>query len=238
VLTIVPTWISATNAQYQISFNNADSAALPVGVYYVEATATRTGRSASLLPKGSTVTIVAAPGSSTAKPTYIAVTDIRPIAGWIDQVSHPNKETGFLTECAESRSWLDENILRNYRGGNVTLLGYHGLALDSWFTGGSRRTSLRNPFILGLLQQNGLIVTDRTRRICAYYAVSLICEGMLMQSGKPQQYLGLAARARAEAERLLSCYTAELNVNGAVDVNGNLIANIPINFSSTNTLNA
>ena len=59
-----------------------------------------------------------------------------------------------------------------------------------------------------------------------------------MVSGKPQLYLGMAARARAEAERLLSCYTAELSVNNQTDANGNLIANIPINFSSTNTLSA
>jgi hypothetical protein len=238
VLTPTITWLSATNAQYQISFNNADTANLPLGVYYIEATATRSGRSAKLMPKGSTVTIEGAPGTTTASPTYITITDIRTIAGWIDQVSAPNKETGFLTECARSREWLDENILRNYRGGNVELLGYHGLALDSWYTGGTRRTSLRNMFILGLLQQNGLIVTQRTKEVCAYYALSLICEGMLMTSGKPQLYLGMAARARAEAERILSCYTAELSVNGQVDTNGNLIANIPINFSSTNTLQA
>ena len=67
----------------------------------------------------------------------------------------------------EREAWLDENILRNYRGGNVELLGYHGLALDSWYTGGTRRTSLRNMFILDLLQNNGLIVTQRTKDICA-----------------------------------------------------------------------
>jgi hypothetical protein len=238
VLSPAITWISATNAQFQISFNDSDTTALPLGVYYIMATATRSGRSASLMPKGSTVTLQAAPGTAKAQPTYITVVDVRSIAGWIDQVSAPNKETGFLTECALARNWLDENILRNYRGGNVTLLGYHGLALDMWFTGGSRRTSLRNPFILDLLQNNALIVTDRTKRICAYYALSLICEGILMTSGKPQQYLGMAARARAEAERLLTTYTAELSVNGSTDSNGNLIANIPINFSSTNTLNA
>jgi hypothetical protein len=238
VLTPTITWLSATNAQFQISFQNADTAGLPLGVYYAQATATRAGRSAALMPKGSTVTITSAPGSSTASPTYITVADVRTVASWVDQVSHPNRETGFLTECSQSRDWLDECILRNYRGGNVTLLGYHGLALDTWYTGGSRRTSLRNPFILDLLQNDGLIVTARTKKICAYYTVSLICEGMPMISGKPQQYFGMAARARAEAHRLLVSYTAELNVNGSVDSNGNLLANIPINFSSTNTLNA
>jgi hypothetical protein len=236
VLAEVPTWLSATNAQFQISFNNADTANLAAGVYYIQAWATRAGRSARLLPENSTVTLLAAPGTSAARPTYIAVKDLRRIAGWIDQVNAPNSETGFLEQCADSRDWLDENILRNYRGGNVELLGYHGLALDSWYTGGTRRTSLRNIFILDLLQNDGLIVTTRTKDICAYYALSRICESMLMKD--TTKYLGLSARYRSEAYRLLSTYTAELNVNGQTDANGNLIANVPINFSSTNTLMA
>ena len=104
VLTKTPTWISAPNAQILIPFNNADTANLALGVYYIAATATRAGRSAALLPRGTTVTIQAAPGTTTAAPTYITVIDIRSIAGWIDQVSAPNKETGFLTECARARS--------------------------------------------------------------------------------------------------------------------------------------
>jgi len=231
-----PSWINAANAQYQISFNNADTATLALGVYFVQCTATRTGRSAALMPWGSTVTIQAAPGSTAARPTYITAGDLRLIAGWLDQVSDPNSETGFIEQCADARDWLDECILRNYRGGNVELLGYHGLALDAWYTGGARRTSLRNPFILNLLQTGALIITTRTKKICAHYAVSLICEDMLQSMGNPSRYQGMAARHRAEAYRMLTTYTAELNINGARDTNGNLVASIPINFSSTNTL--
>jgi len=121
-------------------------------------------------------------------------------------------------------------------GGNVELLGYHGLALDSWYTGGARRTSLRNPFILNLLQTNALIVTARTKKICAHYALSQICEDMIQSAGNPSRYQGMAARHRSEAQRMLTTYTAELQVNNAVDSYGNPLAAIPINFSSTNTL--
>ncbi len=231
-----PSWIDATNAEFQITFNNADTATVPPAVYFVQCTATRAGRSAGLMPFGSTVTIQPAPGTSAARPTYITVIDLRNIAGWIDQVSAPNSETGFLAQCADARDWLDECILRNYRGGNVELLGYHGLALDAWYTGGARRTSLRNPFILNLLQTNCLIVTARTKRICAHYALSQICEDMLQSAGNPSRYQGMAARHRSEAYRMLTTYTAELQVNNAVDSYGNPLAAIPINFSSTNTL--
>jgi len=231
-----PSWISAANAQFQISFNNSDTSGLPLGVYFVQCTATRNGRSASLLPFGSTVTLQAAPGSSTARPTYCTVVDLRNIAGWIDQVGAPNSETGFLEQCADARDWLDESILRNYRGGNVELLGMHGLALDAWYTGGARRTSLRNPFILNLLQTNCLIVTARTKKICAHYALSQICEDMIQSAGNPSRYQGMAARHRSEAQRILTTYTAELCINNAVDSYGNPLAAIPINFSNTNTL--
>ena len=230
-----PSWLDATNAQYQISFNNADLALLPLGVYYIQCTATRSGRSVALLPYGSTITLQAAPGLALLRPTYITAYDLRRIAPWIDQVSAPNNQTGFLDQCADARDWLDENIIRNYRGGNVELLGYHGLALDSWYTGGARRTSLRNPWIVNLLKTNSLIVTTRTKDICSYYALSRICESLL-QAGPVTHYLGLSARYRHECERLLSTYTAELQVSGAVDAYGNPLACVPINFSGTNTL--
>ena len=204
--TLTADWLSATNAQFQISFDNDTTTGFAQGVYYVDCTATRAGRSVSLLPYGTTVTLKPSPGATVGRPTYITVADLRRIAGWIDGVQAPGSETGFLEQCADWRDWLDENVLRNSTAAAMSeLLGYHGLALDSWYTGGARRTSLRNPFILGLLQQNALIVTTRTKDICAYYAVSRICESMLMKSGQPAQYLGLSARYRCEAERLLSC---------------------------------
>ena len=96
--------------------------------------------------------MLAAPGTSfTASPTYISITDVRAIAPWIDDLITPDNDTGFDTQLADSRSWLDEMILRNYRGGNVSLLGYHGFALDAWYTGGGRRTSLTNRWLFSAL---------------------------------------------------------------------------------------
>ena len=240
-------WISATNAQFFITLHPADTSNLSPGVYYVEATATRGSDSAALLPKGTTLTLTAAPGTTTPRASYITVADVRRIAPWIDDQSGTaliGAESGFVEQLADSRDWLDENVLRNYRGGNVTLLGFHGMALDSWFTGGTRRTSLRNPFILNLLKQGpataspangGLIVTTRTKDVCAYYALHRICEGMITRGN---QYPALSARALHKAHQLLTSYTAEISVAGSVDYAGSLIANLPINFSSTNTLYA
>jgi hypothetical protein len=240
-------WISSANAQFAISFAPGDTANLASGVYYVEAQATRGTDVADLLPRGTTLTLADTPGTATIRPAYTTLQDLRRIAPWIDDQSGPallGAESGFVEQLADARDWLDECILRNYRGGNVTLLGFHGMALDSWFTGGTRRTSLRNPFVLNLLKQGpatasppngGLIVTSRTKDIVSYYALHRITEGMITRG---TQYAALSARALHKAHQLLSSYTAEISVNGAVDYAGSLIANIPVQFSSTNTVRA
>jgi hypothetical protein len=231
LLTPAATWINATNAQYQVTIQNTDSSSLAPGQYSVQAYATRAGtpgRTTALLPRGTSLEILAAPGTSfTARPTYITVTDVRKIAPWIDDLQVPDSNTGFDDQLADARDWLDEIILRNYRGGNVSLLGYHGFALDAWYTGGGRRTSLTNRWLFASLQSNQLLVTPRVKQICAYFALSKICESMITKSG---QYVALASRFRFEAESLLASTTVE------IDVNGDGFGEVPINLSSTNTL--
>jgi|GEM_PF-2872748 len=234
LLTPAAAWINATAAQYQVTLQNTDSSSLASGQYYLQAYATRIGigsaptRTTALLPRGTSLEILAAPGTSfTPRPTYINVKDIRKIAPWIDDLQVPDSNTGFDDQLADSRDWLDEMTLRNYRGGNVSLLGYHGFALDAWYTGGGRRTALTNRWLFAALQQNQLLVTPRVKQVCAYYALSRICESMITKSG---QYVALASRFRFEAESLLASTTVE------IDVNGDGFGEVPINFSSTNTL--
>jgi hypothetical protein len=234
-------WIDATNAQWYLTFHPADTAALPPAVYYLSVQASRGADVADLVGKGTTITLTAAPGTAAARATYVDVADLRRLFSTIDDLNAPGSETGFLDQCADAREWLEENILRNYGGGWISLLGEHGVALNSWNTGGSRRSSLRNPWILQLLAQGpavanatgGLIVTRRTRDICAYYALYRILDGMITRGS---QYAALAARMRATCCELLVSYTAELSVAGAVDQWGQLLAQIPINFSTARTL--
>ncbi|MGZ3299326.1 MAG: hypothetical protein ACXWO1_00630 [Isosphaeraceae bacterium] len=230
LLTPTASWISAPNATYQVSLQNTDSSSLAWGIYYLQAYATRAGtppRTTALLPRGTSLEIIAAAKTDTPRPTYIGIADLRKIAPWIEDLQVPDSSEGFHDPCADSRDWLDELVVRNYRGGNVSLLGYHGMALDAWFTGGGRRTSLSNRWLLSCLAANQLLVTPRVKNVCAYYALSRICESMLT---KGSQYAMLAARFRLEAESLLVSTTVELDVNG--DGHGE----IPVSFSSTNSL--
>lgn len=234
-------WISSSNAQFVINWYPTDTAGQAAGVYYVAAQATRGTDVADLLPEGSTLTLFDTPGTASPRPSYIATSDIKRLAPWILDVQAPGSETGFAEQLADARDWLDENILRNYDGGYVSLLGEHGVALAAWSTGGARRSSLRNPWILQLLQQGpavangagGLIVTTRTKDLCGYYALHRVCDAMIARGS---EYPARSARYRAMAERLLVSYTAELSVAGAVDQWGNLLAQIPVNFGTARTL--
>ena len=230
LLTPAASWISATNAQYQVTLQNTDSSSLAYGIYYLQAYATRAGsptRTTALLPRGTSLEIIAAAATGTPRPTYITIVDLRKIAPWIDDLQVPDSHEGFDDPCADARDWLDEMTLRNYRGGNVSLLGYHGMALDAWYTGGGRRTSLSNRWLIACLAANQLLVTPRVRNVCAYYALSRVCESMITKGG---MYAMLAARYRLEAESLLASTTVE------IDVNGDGYGEVPVNFSSTNTL--
>lgn len=230
LLTPAASWLSAPDAQVQVSIQNADSLGLAYGTYYIQAFATRAGtppRTTALLPRGSSLEIIAAPMAAVPRPTYIGIVDLRKIAPWIDDLQVPDSHEGFDDPCADSRDWLDEMTLRNYRGGNVSLLGYHGFALDAWYTGGGRRTSLTNRWLFAALASNQLLVTPRIKNVCSYYALSRICESMITKGG---MYAMLAARFRLEAESLLASTTVE------IDVNADGFGEVPINFSSTNTL--
>ena len=64
ILSPAITWIDAGSGQFQISLNNSDTAAIAPSIYRILATATCAGRSASLLPPGSTFEILDVPGSA------------------------------------------------------------------------------------------------------------------------------------------------------------------------------
>ena len=65
MLTPTTTWISATDAQFQVSFSDADTASTNPSLYQIVTRATRAGRSAVVLPRGSRFELLNAPGSST-----------------------------------------------------------------------------------------------------------------------------------------------------------------------------
>ena len=170
LLTPTASWISATNAQYQISVENTASSSLTVRDLLppsVRDPGRHTDADHCALATRDQPGDHRGTMADTPRPTYIGIKDLRKIAPWIDDLQVPDSHEGFDDPCADSRDWLDEMILRNYRGGNVSLLGYHGFALDAWYTGGGRRTSLTNRWLFSCLAANQLLVTPRVKNVCA-----------------------------------------------------------------------
>lgn len=227
LLTIGGTWVTPASGLWSVTLSAAQTRGLDVGQYRLLGQVTDVAGPHDCYE--ALLVITAAPGSASARPTYIDDDDLRKIDPTVDEQLDPDHGvTGFADQCADARDWLDECLLRNYRGGNISLLGYHGLALDAWYTGGVRRTSLTNIWLRDQLKANTLIVTPRIRRLCALYALYLVYRGA---RSRGKEYQALAAGYLHEAHALMTCTTAELNLNG-----DGTTPCLPINLSTTNTL--
>lgn len=219
-------WRDPAAATFVISFSDADTATMKSGIYEVRTTATRSTRTFRIF-RGR-LALADGPGTAVPRPTYVDITDLRKVCGWIERLQGEGDVEGFLDQCADAREWLDENILRNYTGGWASLMGMHDVALNAWFGGSARKTLNHNLFIAQQLADNHLIVSPRIRKVCALYACSLVFLSNLT-SGK--DYLAMAAMYRHQANQLLVSTTAEIDTSGA-----GTTPNIPITFSSANVL--
>jgi hypothetical protein len=66
LLTPATTWADADAGQFTITFNDSDTSDLPPSLYQIITKATRSGRSGVILPRGTRLEILDAPGSGTA----------------------------------------------------------------------------------------------------------------------------------------------------------------------------
>lgn len=227
LLTLSDAWLNAGLGTTTVELTEAQSTGLAVGQYQLVCSVT--DDAGTWVYFRAVIAILPAPAAAVTRPTYITVADLRKVCAWIEDIQDPDtQEFGFLDQCADARDWLDECILRAYRGGNINLLGYHGLALDAWYTGGARRTALTNIWLKEQLAANTLLITPRIRRVLALYACYLIFDS---QVNRGKEYQALAAKFQYQAQALLSSTVCELNLNG-----DGVTPNLPITMSATNTL--
>lgn len=223
---LTPTWATPSAGTVNCTVPGTNTASLAPDTYYGILTVVLNG--ATVPAFNFTLNVLATPGTTAARPTYITSDDLHSVAGWIDDLQNLEfAKAGFADQCADARDWMDQNILRNYRGGAITLLGMHGVALDAWFTGGPWRSSLDNIYIRQQLTLNTLMLTTPIKKAMVYYALSCICEGMIAAGGdwaKRQAYY------QQKAYQTLAGTVAQL------DINGDGVPEIPINFSSANSI--
>lgn len=226
LFTLAPTWATPAGGAVNVPVPAANTAALPLGTYRVILTVVLGGTAVDAFECA--LEVVAAPGAVAARPTYISGADLRAAADWIDQLQDLDSgQAGFADACADARDWMDQNILRNYRGGAITLLGMHGVALDAWFTGGPWRSNLDNLYIKTQLAANTLMVTTPIKKAMVYYALSCICEQKVSLGNEWAKRQGYYQQ---KAFQTLAGTVAQL------DINNDGVPEIPIAFSSANTI--
>ncbi len=162
-------------------------------------------------------------------PVYCTYEDMLELAPWIgDLQSVLQDETGFAKQRAHARQKLDQCILLSYRGHTVGQFGTHSDLAYGWgYGGGKRRSVLTSPTIRQWLDSNFLIVRDAITRTCAHWAIADVC---LAQMGRGGHYVSYGAWHRREGDKLASCTTVEM------DINGDGLAEIGVPLGSTNTL--
>src|SRR5206468_1259708 len=112
LVTPAASWIDANAAQFQVSFNDADTTSLEFATYAIQVWASRSGRTVALLPAGSTIEILATPGSTASPAVYCTYQDLEDECNWIGQFQAANDQTGFAKQRAKARLWMDSLILR------------------------------------------------------------------------------------------------------------------------------
>lgn len=100
--------------------------------------------------------------------------------------------------------------------------------MDSWFTGGNRRSQLTNYWLRDQLALNTLMVRPRIVKVCVFYTLAQICKQQIGVGGK---WPALAAMYRHQCNALLAGTTAEIDL-----IPQDNIPDIPITFSAVNTL--
>ena len=232
------TWVSATAGTFQVTMNDADSSTLEVGQFRIQTIAVRTGRTATVLD--GFLDIKSAPGTATARPVYGTYQDMTKYAPWIQNLQTEDDLEGFADQRADAREWLDNIIVKNYRGSSLGQFGHHSMAAFAYGFSGPRRSLLLSQWLQDQLNGNtllsggtytgpsggALLIKPTTKRIVAFRAIAEVCMGML---GKGGDYPSWGAQFRRAADAECMAYTAEIDTNN----DGRAEIGIPLSTGST-----
>jgi hypothetical protein len=151
------------------------------------------------------------PGTVALGPTYGTFGDVIETGGdWARGLIADFGVSNFQRELERARSWLDRAILARYRvlsysytPGAILLYGY-------WPWG---PPEAQNATMAGYLASNSLVVTDQTRELIAHKTLALVCAKKVDFADQREEYRKRANYHNAMANKLLSAYKAELDIN-------------------------
>lgn len=177
------------------------------GVYQLQVVLNPDTDDQPLLPPGTTLELVAGPGTSDAPAAYCSARDILDECPWIERLQAESDQAGFARQRRLAREWTDGLLHRHYRPPLVE----RTQTTFAW-PFGPLRTGARDPWLVEQLDAGRLVVTPDVRRLNVLYALSLVLRHQVgtVPSGAKTTYQALGAAYRAEAESLAACITAEV----------------------------
>jgi hypothetical protein len=204
-------WADGTCQAVNVTIAGSQTAALAAGIYRILGRVSQGGVSSDFVD--GLFPLRPSPGSASAPNVYCTEADMRLHAAWIDRLASTTfGQAGYASLRGRAREWLDDIILRSFRSTSISSLNAY--PCSAYWGGNYHRTGLANPYILGLLRADQLLVTAKVREACALYSLHLLCAGQVSTAQEGQGYARLADRFMAMAESAVACLTAELDTNG------------------------
>jgi hypothetical protein len=202
-------WIDYTIAQFQVSFQDADTAGFTPGEYVLQATANKSGRTANLFV--GYLPLQQITGTATAPTTYGSLDDMRIYCAWIDRLQHPSLRAQFVRERHRARSWYDQLMQRHFRasGYGISTIGYPIGGIGPFRTGGE------NTWLKQQLEANTLMITDDIRECLAKKALGFALEYQIGNAPGGTSYQAMANLFHAEADNLAIMTTPGLDLNNS-----------------------
>jgi hypothetical protein len=145
-------WNDYTSGLVNLSISSAQTATLDqLGNYHLQVSVTRSGTTTVIVD--CQLKILPTAGSSTSLVTpYCSYRDLLRYAPWIPLLQDDSADQeSYYPQRLEARNWLDQCIVKSWRGTSQAYFGDSGRAAQFWMGGWVRRTKLQSQWLMDKL---------------------------------------------------------------------------------------
>lgn len=196
-----------------LSFPGSLTTTVAEGKYLCRVTLTSSGTTLEVARMR--VNLQQAPGTETVTyKTYCSYEDMLQIAPWLAEMQSDQDQAGFPEQRQNAREWLERVIQSHYLPyGGYGFAAGNVLHLDDYW----RQTPGYSKYLQDYLDQDKLMVSSRpkVKRMCAHYAVHLVCQAQIGPNDKDSAYQRFAEYHLNSAQALVKGYVAEIDLTGS-----------------------
>lgn len=238
LLTPTTSWIDNVTAKFQVTFNDADTAAFLLGRYRIQTTVARAGRTA--VPLDGFLEITSIPGTDVRPLAFTKYSDILFYAPWIESLQTDEDEEAFINHQARSTNHLIDMLVQQWQpdaasmssdsGGSMLLSGGSGVisSPSNWLrqqlvplVPGSvvpvnmpDRVSPVGTIVnyVDATVSTALMLYPEVKEIVAKWVIADICEEQIGLGGGGKAYQDIASRFKREASSLYRTRSFEIDL--------------------------